>query len=143
MAHKGHPLCQYTSKAACELARRTVLGPCSAMLSEDRECPHLATDKVNGKGYCGQHIGTVYRADNDRARKAALVQAMDRRIDDALEYHAMHPSVWDRMPLPKTLDVDRADIWWNGQSGIGIHVPTGMFVVEKDSGIVEWEGPDA
>jgi hypothetical protein len=113
------------------------------MLDEDRQCPHLATEAVAGKGYCGQHVGTVYRNEAERGRKAVLVEAMNRRIDAALAYHVEQPSVWDLMPQLRPLDVDRADIWWNGQSGVGIHVPTGMFVVEKDDMIVEWDGPYA
>jgi hypothetical protein len=110
------------------------------MLDENRQCPHLATEAVAGKGYCGQHVGTVYRTEAERSRKAALVEAMNRRIDAALAYHIEQPSVWDLMPFA-VAEYDFSDVWWNGQSGIGVHVPTGTFVIERDDVIVEWEGP--
>lgn len=99
MAHKGHPICEYTSKAACEKARRIAIGQCISMLDEDRQCPNWGTDTVDGKGYCGQHIGTVYRAADEAARRALEKARVNALIDRSLAWHAEHPSVWDQMPL--------------------------------------------
>lgn len=99
MAHKGHPVCEFTSKAACEKARRIAIGQCSAMLEETRQCPNWGVDRVDDRAYCGQHIGTVYRVADEARRTAEKREAMNARIDRALAFHRDHPSVWDRMPL--------------------------------------------
>ena len=57
MAHKGHPVCEHSSKAACDKARKIAIGQCSAMLDELRQCPHWGIDRVDDRAYCGQHIG--------------------------------------------------------------------------------------
>lgn len=142
MAHKGHPVCQYTSKAACERARREELGPCIAMLSEDRQCNHLATDKVDGRGYCGQHISSVYLAADNAARLAVKRAAVDARIDRYQQFVAEHPSVWDAMHDPLLAPVFKDDdVSWLGSSAVGVHMPTGTFVVEQDGTLISWEGP--
>jgi hypothetical protein len=99
VAHKNHPTCEFTSKAACEKARRIAIGQCVAMLDEDHQCSHWGTDTVDGRGYCGQHIGTVVRAADEAVRSATKKAEMNQRIDRALKWHEQHPSVWDRMPL--------------------------------------------
>jgi hypothetical protein len=80
--HKGHPLCEYTSKAACEKARRIAIGQCRSMLDEDRQCPHWGIDTVEGRGYCGQHIGTIYREVHE-ANRAALERARVYNLIDS------------------------------------------------------------
>lgn len=82
--HKGHPDCEYTSRAACERARRIAIGQCVSMLDENRQCPNWGVDTVDGRGYCGQHVGTVYRVADERRRAATAKEAMDARIDDYL-----------------------------------------------------------
>lgn len=84
MAHKGHPACEYTSKAACEKARRIAIGQCRAMLDEDRQCPHWGVDTVDGRSYCGQHIGSIFRAAIESERFAKERARVDHLIDEYL-----------------------------------------------------------
>jgi hypothetical protein len=99
VAHKNHPVCEHTSKAACERARRVAIGQCSSMIDEARQCPHWGVDTVDGKGYCGQHVNSVYLAADRAKRDVARKAEMDGRIDRALQWHALHPSIHDPMPL--------------------------------------------
>lgn len=85
MAHKNHPTCEYTSKSACEKARRIAIGQCVSMISEEKQCPHWGTDTVDGRGYCGQHIGSVYRAADEASRAAQRKTRVDLLIDTYLE----------------------------------------------------------
>lgn len=98
MAHKGHAVCEHSSKAACEKARRVALGQCSAMLDESRQCDHWGTDRVEERAYCGQHLRSVVMAADNARRTATARDAMNERIDRALAWHATHPSVWDPLP---------------------------------------------
>lgn len=93
MAHKGHPNCEYKSKAACDKARRIAIGQCVAMIDESRQCPHWGVDKVEDRPYCGQHIGTVYRAADEAVRTAARRQAMNERIDAFMASSGQVPHV--------------------------------------------------
>jgi hypothetical protein len=81
MSHKGHPTCEFNSKAACEKARRTAIGQCVSMIEETRQCPHWGVDQVEGRAYCGQHLGSVFRAADEAKRTAATRAAMIERID--------------------------------------------------------------
>lgn len=98
MAHKSHPACVFTSKAACERARRAALGPCREMIDEDKSCKNLGTDEYDGKAYCGQHLNSAVLA-ADRVNREAKVRAdRDGRADTFLAWVADHPSVWDMPP---------------------------------------------
>jgi hypothetical protein len=81
VSHKGHPVCEYSSKAACEKARRITIGQCRAMLDEDRQCPNWGIDTLDGRGYCGQHLPGLFRAADEARRLAAIRDAMNERID--------------------------------------------------------------
>lgn len=96
--HKGHLVCEFSSKAACDKARRIAIGQCASMLDENRECPHWGIDKVNDKPYCGQHLNSVFLAADQARRDAARKAEIDGRIDQFLLWTGEHPSVWDRMP---------------------------------------------
>jgi len=98
-AHSG-VTCGHPTKKACDLARKVALGQCSEMIEakgEPHPCPHWAIEKVAERGYCGQHVGSVIRAEDDRTRQAARRAEMDARIDAYIGWRAKHPSVWDRM----------------------------------------------
>ena len=95
--HKGDPNCEFTSKAACEKARRIAIGQCVSMIDEGHQCGHWGIDRVDDRAYCGQHLNSVYLAADNARREAARKEAMSRRIDEALAWHASHPSVWDRL----------------------------------------------
>jgi hypothetical protein len=96
--HKGHPDCEFTSKAACDKAIRVAIGQCSSMISEEKQCPNWGVDRVEDRAYCGQHIRTVYLAADNARRDAIRRDAMNSRIDRSLAWHREHPSVWDLMP---------------------------------------------
>ena len=98
MAHKGHLICDFTSKAACEKGRRIAIGQCSSMLDEDRQCPNWGVDRVEDRPYCGQHIASVYLAADKASREARRKAEMNARADAAIAWHAGHPSIWDVMP---------------------------------------------
>lgn len=145
MAHKGHSDCPYTSKAKCEKARREAIGPCIALLDDgQRECPHLGTDTVDGKAYCGQHVEGPYRAAKERERKQLLIDAMNQRIDAYLErtgqvahecgdhcrFSSLHVSrVLQPQPRPE-------DLHWTSEA-LAIDMVTGITVRETDSGYEE------
>jgi len=93
MSHKGHPVCEFTSKAACEKARRIVIGQCVSMLDEDRQCPNWGTDTVDGRGYCGQHIGTIYRTADEARRRQERRDEVNARIDTYLAGTGQVPHV--------------------------------------------------
>jgi len=86
-----------TKKALLE-AFRAEMGKCSSLLDEDRACPHWGVEKVDGRAYCGQHVGSVYRAADEARRDAARKSASLALIDRALAWHAAHPSVHEPMP---------------------------------------------
>lgn len=97
MAHKGHPRCPHTSKAACEKARRTALGPCKALVGDKdpQPCNHLAVDE---DGYCGTHLDVLVRKLEGTWMERRLAEKraeLDRRITEFLAFSADHPSVWD------------------------------------------------
>lgn len=96
--HKGHPICEYGSKAACDRAARIAMGQCSSMLGEDRQCPHWGLDKVDDRPYCGQHLTAVYLAADKRRREVAIREAQDARIDRFIAWRKDHASVWDLPP---------------------------------------------
>jgi hypothetical protein len=99
VAHKGHSVCEFTSKAACEKARRVAIGQCSSMLDENRQCDHWGIGTVDGKGYCGQHLNSVHLAAIEARRAKIMRDESDARIDAALAWHSEHPSVHEPMPL--------------------------------------------
>ena len=63
------------------------------MLDEDRQCPHWGTDTVDGRGYCGQHVGTVYRAADEAKRAAGERQRMNDLIDSYMTRQGATPHV--------------------------------------------------
>ena len=89
MAHKGHPVCEHSSKAACDKARKIAIGQCSAMLDELRQCPHWGIDRVDDRAYCGQHIGSVYRAADEARRMLARRRQLNDLIDGYLARHGL------------------------------------------------------
>jgi len=92
-------VCEYPTKKACDLARKVALGQCSEMIgkSEPHPCPNWAIEKVGERGYCGQHVASVVRAEDDRQRKIKVRAEMDNRISAYMAWRVDHPSVWDRM----------------------------------------------
>jgi hypothetical protein len=102
--HGGVPCYQgYPSKKACDTASRLSLGQCSEMIeakSGPYPCKNWAVEKVTGRGYCGQHIASVIRAEDDKQRKAKRRAEMDARIDEYTAWRSTHPSVWDKMARP-------------------------------------------
>jgi len=97
--HNG-VICGYPTKKACDLARKVALGQCSEMIEakgEPHPCPHWAVEKVADKGYCGQHLGSVIRAEFERDRTERLREELNARIAEYIDWRAEHPSVWDRM----------------------------------------------
>lgn len=99
MSHKGHPTCEWTSKAACDKAARIAIGQCVSMIEEDRQCAHWGIGKVDDRPYCGQHLNSVFLAADQAARAAARAADINRRIDIYLAWTALHPSFSERMPL--------------------------------------------
>ena len=78
------------------------MGQCSEMIdskSEPYPCTNWAIDKVKGRGYCGQHIASVVRADDERRRSEKARYELDKRIDLYLAWREEHPSIHDRMPI--------------------------------------------
>jgi hypothetical protein len=77
------------------------MGQCTEMIGDKGEpypCKNWAIDRIEGRGYCGQHIGAVARSADERARRRERQSALDKRIDIYLAWTADHPSVWDQMP---------------------------------------------
>ena len=98
-AHAGVP-CEHPTKKACELARRAAMGQCTEMIdskSDPYPCKNWAIDRIEGRGYCGQHIAAVARAADDRRRSQERRAQLDRNIDIYIAWRFEHPSVWDRM----------------------------------------------
>lgn len=103
--HRSHShggvVCGHATLKACNLARQIELGQCSEMIEKRGEpypCPHWAVEQVAGRGYCGMHVGSVIRAEDERQRKAKIRAGMDSDIGRYLAWRQEHPSVWDRMP---------------------------------------------
>jgi len=100
-AHLGVP-CAHPTKKACELARRAELGQCSEMIEAKGEpypCTHWAIDRIAGRGYCGQHIAAVARAEDETIRRNKVREEMNAHIDRYIAWREIHPSLHDRMPL--------------------------------------------
>lgn len=95
MAHKNHPVCEFTSKATCDKAARIAIGQCSAMIDEDRPCAHWGIGTVEDKPYCGQHLNGVFLAADKAKREIARKAEVDARIDAYMARRRDHPSVWD------------------------------------------------
>jgi hypothetical protein len=91
--HKGHPTCEFNSKAACEKARRIAIGQCRAMLDENRQCPNWGIGEVDEKGYCGQHLPSIFRAADEARRVAAEKARVDALIDAYLLKTGQSPHV--------------------------------------------------
>jgi hypothetical protein len=101
----GGVVCEHSTKKACDLARKIALGQCSEMIEAKGEpypCAHWAVEKVGERGYCGQHIASVIRAEDERQRKTRLRAELDGRIDDYMAWRKAHPSVHSRMSRPKS-----------------------------------------
>lgn len=86
-----------TKKAQLALFRAQ-MGLCSAMIEEDKPCPHWGIGRVNDRAYCGAHIRSVYLAEDRVRREIARKAEIDGRIDAYMAWTAEHPSVLDRMP---------------------------------------------
>ena len=102
MAHKhlGVP-CPHPTKKACELARHAELGSCQQMIDSKNEpypCTNWAVDRIDGRGYCGQHIASVARAADEQVRQTKVRAEMNAHIDRYIAWRELHPSVWDKMP---------------------------------------------
>jgi len=98
-SHSG-VTCEHATKKACALARKALLGQCSEMIEAKAgpyPCTHWAVEKVGERGYCGQHIASVIRAEDDRQRNEKRRAELDGRIDTYIDWRTTHPSVWDRM----------------------------------------------
>lgn len=80
MAHKGHPKCEFTSKAACESARREAMGRCSAMTEKMTDCTNWGVDHVNGKAYCGQHLASMALREDEARRQRERTAALDASV---------------------------------------------------------------
>ncbi len=96
----GGVVCEHVSKKACDLARKVAMGQCDEMIEAKGEpypCKNWAIEKVGERGYCGQHIASVIRAEDDRQRQNKRRTEMDARIDDYMAWRQRNPSVWDRM----------------------------------------------
>ncbi len=66
---------------------------------EPYPCTHWAIDKVDDRGYCGQHIASVIRAEFEKGLKTRSRAEVNERIDRYLAWREKHPSVHDRMSL--------------------------------------------
>jgi hypothetical protein len=100
--HAGAP-CPHPTKKACDLARKVEMGQCTAMVdgrNEPHPCTHWAIEKIDERGYCGQHLNSVVLAKYESDRKTRIVTEMNDRIDAYMTWRNEHPSVWDRMVLP-------------------------------------------
>jgi len=95
--HGNHPICPYTSKKACETAKRLGMGRCSAMKDNGEECSHWGVEKVDERAYCGQHIASVLLKEDHDRRAAAKRAELDGRISTYLAWRADHPSLHDTM----------------------------------------------
>ena len=94
MSHKGHPTgCEFTSKAACEKARRVAIGQCSSMLDENRQCDHWGVDKVEDRPYCGQHLNSVAFATANAKLQQRIRDEVNSRIDAYLAKNGIQPHV--------------------------------------------------
>jgi pyridoxal/pyridoxine/pyridoxamine kinase len=100
MAHKGHPICPHTSKAACEQARREELGKCTEMTADQKnptQCARWANSLVNGRGLCDMHAGTILARELAERQDRERMEAVNARIDQYIEWTKTHPHVWDTM----------------------------------------------
>ena len=97
MPHRGHPDCIYTSKAACEQARRVAMGQCQEMSGsrEPTPCARWATEEIDGRKVCGQHANMLVLRVDHRRREQLRLDDLNRRIDEYLAWVAEHPHVWD------------------------------------------------
>jgi uncharacterized protein (UPF0212 family) len=106
MAHKGHPTgCDFTSKAACEKARRIAIGQCVSMVAEDRQCIFWGIDKVDDRPYCGQHLNSVYLAADEARRNLARRTEINGRIDTYIAAEAARQAEtliwWEQNATPE------------------------------------------
>lgn len=84
MAHKGHPHCQFKSKAACDNAIREAIGKCTELTQDKKaptQCARWGTGLVNGRAMCDMHAGMIIERESAVTRQAAKKQAMHERID--------------------------------------------------------------
>lgn len=94
---KAHDPCPWgaTSWGACEQAQKEARGRCRAMTERETECTNWSVEEYEGKGYCGQHYGSIVNRGIERARAERERAALDARIDSYMEWKKDHPSVWD------------------------------------------------
>ena len=97
VGHRNHPDCPYSTKKVCEQARREAMGKCAAMTDSGEECLNWAIDRVDERGYCGQHLSSVSLRKDREMRAARKKEELDMRIATYLDWQVEHPSVWDRM----------------------------------------------
>jgi len=103
MSHlHGGVVCEHPTRKACDLARKVAMGQCSEMIEAKNEpypCKNWAVDKVADRGYCGQHIAAVIRAEYERIRRETAQAEITARIDLYLAWRKKNPSIHDRMPI--------------------------------------------
>jgi len=86
------------SKAAALRALHEELGRCVALTEKETECRNWAIDRVNDRGYCGQHVASILLREDSARREATRKAEVDHRIETFMAWSALHPSTWDRMP---------------------------------------------
>lgn len=100
MAHKGHPKCVYTSKAACSLAEHEKLGRCTELTQakEPTACGKWAGSLVMGRGVCDQHAEKLLNDARTIEKRREAQAILENRLDDYIAWTTEHPSVWDARP---------------------------------------------
>lgn len=105
MAHKGHPACSHTTKAACDKAQREALGRCTELVAgkrkndEPHECQNWARSLVEGRPFCDTHAGAILERELAHARLKARMASVREKID---AYIAGQQARWQ-----ETLDWER------------------------------------
>lgn len=74
-----------TKKALLE-AFHAEMGRCVALTEKQIECTNWAVDRVNGRGYCGQHIAGIVQREDQERRAAEKRRKLLLRIDEYLQW---------------------------------------------------------
>lgn len=110
--------CEHLTKKACEAARKEAMGRCSELLQSDKSgsttCSNWAVERVNDRGVCGQHYGSMLdrqtKAEREAARRARIESAIQGYLDREPERQAATIAWWEANATPHMRTVQVLDM---------------------------------